>query len=256
VKCIKSLLPLAVLVLWAGSTVAQPGSTGKKSGAAGKTVKTPGPADDENGAAASPEGKKSSPKEPAAPRPSGTLAANGPRGASWQAEDSYVEILRLPNKRPLLVIHYPWKVHVRASVEVRQLAADERDTGEIRPMGFVARVMKGEVTAAVYQCQDRSAEVPAVRKMKHEGKDFELLGEKNRLGSGSVCAVFAPKPEDKNPIVRVAYPLLGSWALDDRTLVLELPEAYFAEPCWIRVWLLREGEMVWWKTVRWPGGTK
>jgi hypothetical protein len=252
----KSLLPLAVLMLWAGSTVAQPGPTGKKSEAPGKTVNTPRPADDENGAGAAPEGKKSSPKKPAAPRPPATIEAAGPRGASWQAEDSYVEVLRLPNTRPLLVIHYPWKVHARASVEVRQLAADERDTGEVRPVGFAARVMKGEVTAAVYKCQDRSAEIRVVLKMKHEGQDFELLGEKNRMGSGSVCAVFPPKPDDKNAIVRVAYPLLSSWALDDRTLMLELPESYFVEPCWIRVWLLREGEIVWWKTVSWPGGGK
>ena len=164
------------------------------------------------------------------PKPPAAVEAAGPRGASWQAQDSYVEVLRLPNKRPLLVIHYPWKAHARPSVEVRQLANDERDTGEIRPLGFAAKIMKGDVTAAVYQCRDRSDETPFVRKMKSQGQDFELLGQKNRLGIGSVCTLFPPKPDDKDPVARVAYPLLGSWAIDDKTLVLELPESHFAEP--------------------------
>jgi hypothetical protein len=151
------------------------------------------------------------------------------------------------------VIHYPWKVHGRPSVEIRRLAYDEKDSGEIGPLWFTAQIMKGDVTAAVYQCRDRSGETPVVRKMKHEGQDFELAGEKNSLGSGCVYALFPPKPEDMDPVTRVVYPLLGCWALDDKTLVLELPEAHFAEPCWIRVWFLRGGDDVWWKTVSWPG---
>jgi hypothetical protein len=253
VKTIQSILPLAALVLWTCSAIAQPAPTAKKTGTLGKAVKTPGPADNDSGAGPGQAGKKAGAKKAAVPKLPATPEAAGPRGASWQAQESYVEILRLPNKRPLLVIHYPWRVHARPSVEIRLLANDERDTGEIRPLGFTALIMKGDVTAAVYQCRDRSRETPVVRKMKHQGQDFELVGEKNRLGIGCVCALFPPKPDDKSPIVRVAYPLLGSWAMDDKTLVLELPESYFAEPCWIRVWFLREGEAVWWKTARWPG---
>ena len=178
------------------------------------------------------------------------------KAASWHAEDFYVEVTREPNGKPLLMIHYPWKTHARPSVEVRQLAAGESDDGEIRPLGFVANVMKGEVTAAVYQCRDLARETPVVRKLKHEGQDYELVGSKNGLGSGSVCAVFAPKPDAKKPAALVAFPLLESWAVDERTLALELPESSFASPGRIRVWFLRTGDIVWWKTVNWPGAGK
>jgi hypothetical protein len=155
-----------------------------------------------------------------------------------------------------LVVRYPWKAHARPSVEVRQIAHEENDTGEIRPLQFATQIMKGEVTAAVYQVRDRSEDTPTARKLKHEKQEFELVGTKSRLGRGAVCAVFAPDPDAKPAVARVAYPLLDSWALDAETLVLELPEQHFAESGWIRVWLLREGNIVWWKTVAWPGRGK
>lgn len=250
------LLVSAASMLWVCSASAQPASTPKKLQPVGKAAKAAVKAEDGNGAAA-PTGKMSAAKKPAIEKTAATADASQPRGASWQAQDSYIEIIREPNGRPLLVIHYPWKAHRRPSIEIRQLAADEKDTGEIRPLGFLSRIMKGDVTSAVYQCRDRSAETPVSRKLKYEGQDYELVGMKNRLGSGSVYAVFPPNPEAKNPIdravARLVYPLLACWAMDDRTLVLELPEQYFAEPCWIRVWLMREGSIVWWKTVAWPG---
>lgn len=200
----------------------------------------------------------------AQPAPSGSVALPGQdapapkdpsRGASWRAEDSYVDFIHEPNGRVLLRIHYPWNAHLRPSVEIRGLSDDDKDTGEIRPMGFVARIMKGDVTTAVYQCRNRSAETPILRKLKYKDQDFEVLGAKNRLGSGSVCVVFPPKRDAKNPVAWAIFPLLADWAVDQNTLVLELPEPYFAGRGRIRVWFLREGEIVWWKTVLWPGRT-
>jgi hypothetical protein len=258
VRTVYLLLVSAASMLWVCSASAQPGATPKKLQPVGKAAKAAVEAQDGNGAAAAPTGKMSGAKKPAIEKTAATASASQPRGASWQAQDSYIEIIREPNGRPLLVIHYPWKAHSRPSIEIRQLAADEKDTGEIRPLGFRSRIMKGDVTAAVYQCRDRSAETPVSRKLKYEGQDYELVGMKNRLGGGSVYAVFPSNPDAKDPIeravARLVYPLLACWAMDDRTLVLELPEQYFAEPCWIRVWLLREGSIVWWKTVRWTGG--
>jgi len=260
VKAVNSLLVFVATLLWVGLASAQPGTAPKKPQPLGKAAKVAGEAEDGNGAAAAATGKKPAAKKPAIRKPPATADASEPRGASWRAKDSYIKIKRQPNAPPLLVIDYPWKAHGRPSIEIRQLAAGEKDTGEVRPLGFLSRIMKGDVTAAVYQCRDRSAETPVSRKLKYEGEDYELVGMKNRLGNGSVYAVFPPNPDAKDPIARdvawAVYPLLGCWALDDRTLVLELPEQYFAEPCWIRVWLMREGSIVWWKTVAWSGWTR
>jgi hypothetical protein len=219
VKTLLSLPVLAALLLWVDPAFAQPGSGGAD----------------------------------VLPGRHAPALEDQPRGASWRAQDSYVDFIHEPNGRVLLRIHYPWSAHARPSVEIRRLSDDEKDTGEIRSMGFAARVMKGDVTTAVYQCRNRSAETPVVRKLKRDGQEFEVVGAKNRLGSGSVCVVFPPQPDAKNPAVWAVYPLLADWAIDRDTLVLELPEPYFAEPGRIRVWFLREGEVLWWKTVPWPG---
>ncbi len=250
---IKPLVVLAAIGFWACLAFAQTGSPAKKAAATGKGAKTPAMADDASDPDPLPAGKTSPAKKAAVPKPAVETEPAGPRGASWHAQDSYAEILRLPNKAPLLAIHYPWKVLTRPSVEVRPLLPAEPDTSETRPLGFVYLIMKGDVFGDVYQVRDRAGETPTVRKLKYKERDYELVGDKNRLGSGSVYALFPPDPDNKMPVSQVVFPLLGDWATDDHTLMLELPEKQFADPCWLRVWFLREGDIVWWKTIRWPG---
>ncbi len=176
--------------------------------------------------------------------------------ASWRAEDSYVEILKEPNRRPILAIRYPWKVHLQPSVEIRRLADNEADTGEIRPLRFVGDLMKGDVKVAAFQCRDRSAQLPLSRKFDKAELKFEIIGAKNRLGNGAAYALVPPDPKVEGSVARAAYVLLDSWALDERTLLLELPEQHFSEPGRVRVWFFREGTVLWWKTVLWPGQAK
>lgn len=177
------------------------------------------------------------------------LAASGPNV-------SYVEVSSFPGGKPMLLIHYPWKQYSRPSVEVRILADDERDTGELRPLGFVSQIMKGDVTLAVYQCLDLATENPVVKKFTKQGLDFEVIGLKNHLGRPAGQVVFPPKPHTDDVVARVAYFPLEPWGADAETLRLELPADHFSKPYRVRVWFYRDASVVWWQTVAWPGMTK
>jgi len=116
-------------------------------------------------------------------------AAETPRG------DAYVSLITRPTGEPILKIQYPWRRHARPSVEVRVLDPSEVDAPLIRPLLFVATIMKGKVTRTVYQCQDDSELTSQVATFRKEGMDFELFGARNALGRPSVCAACRTAPD-------------------------------------------------------------
>ena len=91
-KTLLSLPVLAALLLWVDPAFAQPGSGGAD----------------------------------VLPGRHAPALEDQPRGASWRAQDSYVDFIHEPNGRVLLRIHYPWSAHARPSVEIRRLSDDEK----------------------------------------------------------------------------------------------------------------------------------
>jgi hypothetical protein len=176
--------------------------------------------------------------------------------ASSDPDRKYVEVSTWPPGKPVLVVDYPWKVYTKPSVEVRAVADDEPDTTAIRPMAFVAALMKGDVTLAVYRALDLTEEARRTKAFKQKGQEFQVVGLKNRLGRAAAQAVFPPKAGGKDTIARVAYYPLEPWDVDGQTLRLELPPEHFSQPTRIRVWFLRDGDVVWWQTLWWPGIAK
>ena len=168
---------------------------------------------------------------------------------------SYVSVIKRRTGEPILVVKYPWKRHARPSVEIRVLQKSEVDDAMIRPLFFVHDIMKGKVTTAVYHCQDRSAGLNQTGTFSKDKVDFEIFGARNALGRPSVCVACGTKPieSERETRARAAFPLLDAWAVDQRTLYLELPPQYFSDPSTIRVWLLRGKDIVWTQTARWPG---
>ncbi len=188
--------------------------------------------------------------------------------------DAYVSIITRHTGEPILVIEYPWRRHARPSVEVRVLEPSEVDAPLIRPLLFQHNIMKGNVNTAVFRCQDDSEGTSQTVTFRKEGMDFEAFGARNSLGRPSVCVAcrtatdrprtvaevveegaseiesFTGPPQ---PETRAAFPLLDAWAVDGRTLYLELPARYFSRPGKIRVWLLRHKDIVWAANVDWPG---
>jgi hypothetical protein len=202
------------------------------------------------------QGAKAAAKEAApATRPAATTQAN----KDWTAAElrgtpqPYAEITLAPTGKPLLAIRYPWQVHARPSVEVRWLGDDEADTGEIRPLQFVADLMKGEILSAVYDCRDKAAQTPLKKTLKVHRREFEVFGDRNLLGKPAATIVFPEQATGTDRAARAVFFLLDSWAVDPRTLWLELPAADFTRPGRIRVWFYREGNVLWWKTLAWPG---
>jgi len=171
--------------------------------------------------------------------------------------ESFVSLMTQITGEPILVIKYPWKRHARPSVEVRVLDEEEVDNPLIRPLFFVHDMMKGEVTSAVYHCQDRSDEVSQTASFTRdymEGKiDFHIFGVRNTLGRPSACVACRVVIPKRVPETRAAFCLLDAWAIDERMLCLELPAEYFSRPSKIRVWLLRDKDIVWTAVIPWPG---
>jgi hypothetical protein len=120
--------------------------------------------------------------------------------------------------------------------------------------------MKGEITSAVYDIRDKAAETAVKKSLKIRGRECEILGDRNALGKPAATIVFAERARsaaDREtapdwPARAVFFPL-DAWAVDRNTLRLELPAADFAQPGRIRVWFYREGNLLWWKTLAWPG---
>ena len=177
---------------------------------------------------------------------------DGKTVASSDPRVRYVEVSAWPKEHPLLLIRYPWKVHSRGSVEVRYLADDERDTAGIRPLGFAGQ-MKADVTMALYRCLDLADDTQISKTFKEKEGTFEVVGRKNHLGNVVAEVIFPPKEGAADAEARVVYFPLDPWGADAESLRLELPAAYFSKPGRVRVWFFREGSVVWWQTVVWPG---
>ncbi len=226
---------------------AQPPAEPKARPSAGKAAAAK-PAAGAAGSKAAPA-KKQSPAEVPLVKPK---RWDGKTVASSDPRVRYVQVSAWPKEHPVLLIGYPWKVHSRPSVEVRYLADDERDTAEIRPLGFVAQ-MKADVAMAMYQCLDLSDDTQVRKTFKQKDETIELVGRKNELGNVVAEAIFLPKEGAADAGARVVYFPLDPWGPDADSLRLELPAAHFSKPGRVRVWLFREGSVVWWQTVVWPG---
>ena len=204
-------------------------------------------------------------------RPAKKLVSEPMRG------ESFVSVITQPTGEPILAINYPWRRHAKPSIELRVLDPSEVDNSLIRPLFFRHDIMKGDVTKAVYQCQDKSEDLSQTATFSEGNADFEVSGARNSLGRPAVCVACRIAPDEVSretesliadlartgqesmlsrrfqPETRAAYCLLDAWAVDERTLYLELPASHFSQRSKIRVWLLRDKDVVWMANITWPG---
>jgi hypothetical protein len=191
------------------------------------------------------------------PQPTRGAEAKSPIGATGGAgrSTSFVSVMTQVGGSPVVSVRYPWKTHARPSIEVCAIEDGQDDEAMIQPLYFAHDMMKGEITKAVYACQDRAAGVAQKATFSVDDIDFRVFGSRNLLGRPSVCVACRTKPDptQRETRARAVFCLLDAWATDTRTLYLELPEEYFSESTRIRLWLLRKGDVVWSETVAWPG---
>ncbi len=189
-------------------------------------------------------------------------AAVAAPGGAWGAEEqatNYVSIETTAAGEPMLVVDYPWSVHKNATIEVRTYVAGEEDSARIRPLQFHHTYMKDSVTITVYDVQAGGAETRTTAEFLRGSIQFQALGQRNLLNRPAVCVtceteVLKPNKEAFPDRARWAiYPFLEPWAADRDTLFLSLPEETFAAPVKIRVFLLRDGHLLWSESEPWPG---
>ena len=189
------------------------------------------------------------------PADAADAASNGSATVMQMQAESFVSIARRSTGQPILVVKYPWREHAGASIEIRQLASDEVDNWEIKPLLFRDELMKGPALVSVSRCLDSCSDGPAKAEFTEGEIDFEILGDRNSFSSPSVCVACRTKykPTGGKTVSRAVFPLLEPWSADKRRLYLDLPTGYFPQECLVRVWMLRGRDIVWSTTVRWPG---
>ncbi len=171
------------------------------------------------------------------------------------SEAKFVSVSSDYTGSPILLVEYPWTHHARPSVEVRMLGEDEPDDYRVRPLHFLNDFMTGEMNVAVFRCQLDAADTRRTKTTTRSEIEFKLIGDRNSLGKAAVCVCCdTPAPFDElKRVNRAAFGLLGPWAVDRRTLHLELPQQHFTKPGKMRVWLLRGDGIVWSEVIQWPG---
>ncbi|MHB8903265.1 MAG: hypothetical protein ACYC6Y_31270 [Thermoguttaceae bacterium] len=172
---------------------------------------------------------------------------------------NYVSIETPVGGQPMLVVRYPWTLHKSPSVEVRTYVDGEEESARIRPLLFTNRYMKDTVTITIYQTQAASEATRTIAGFERGDITFEAVGERNLLNRPAVCVtclteVLKPNREAFREKARWAiYPFMEPWAADDQTLFFSLPEVTFSDPAKIRVFFLRDDDLVWSETKSWPG---
>lgn len=159
----------------------------------------------------------------------------------------------------ILAIKRPWKSFTLPSIEVCLLPNDMPQTAPLHPMYFLSNHLRGEVTANLYRTLDQADEIPVRQPFTDKGIEFEWVGHRNSLGKAAVCVACRTEPpqkrssEDKTMLSRATFCLLNYWSVERDGLYLDLPADYFSAPGRLRIWLLRDNQIVWSDTIRWPG---
>lgn len=171
------------------------------------------------------------------------------------AEAPHLALLRRDSGDPLLVVDYPWAIHAPASVsvEVRLSKPGERAKTNWAPVFFVANYLNADALKTIYRCQDLGENLPAKATFSKEKIQFEITGQRNSLERSAVAIHCLSELEGPRAGVRAIFWPLKEWSFDRRTLYLELPRKDFSEPCQIRVWFLRDAQILWGETFAWPG---
>jgi hypothetical protein len=186
----------------------------------------------------------------------------------------YTSIVQDRPGQQTLVVHYRWKAHARASIEVRLVPPQRAEKVMVSPLYFYGDYFKGKAEEKFYRCLD-AAERGATDSFLKDKIDFKIVAERNSLGrAAAVVLPFNPKAprdrgnEDTWNRPTILFPLLAPWAIDDRTLALDLPRDVpykaesdelekrlqaFSRPGRLHVWFLRGDKVLWEDQLDWPG---
>jgi hypothetical protein len=165
----------------------------------------------------------------------------------------YVSVVKEHAGQQTLLVRYLWKVHAQASIEVKMVPSDAAQGTSLSPQYFVADYFKGPLAEKINRCLDRAGDQGITDAFTKDKTEFKIIAQKNSLGRPAVLVI--PSSEGVSPEKRPAavFPLLDSWAVNDRLLALDLPRDGFAKPGKLSVWFLRGDKVLWEEQIAWPG---
>ncbi|NUQ63167.1 MAG: hypothetical protein HUU20_11875 [Pirellulales bacterium] len=164
----------------------------------------------------------------------------------------FLEVKQQLTGDPILVVNYPWIRHQRPTIEIRRLD-DTPETTAARPLYFGSEYMHGTNLAAMYRCEELSAGLPASTEFTKDEVRFIVTGRRNPLEKPSVVVRCQSEKPGPRYGVRAVYGLLEAWAVNNKTLFLELPREDFAQPGRIEAVFYRGEDVVWTERADWPG---
>ncbi len=151
-----------------------------------------------------------------------------------------------------LTIHFLWSLFPDSSVEVRFVPATDTKGDKIAPIYFHER-LKGKVQEDFFDCLDHSDGDGKTHSFTKDKLVYTMIGRRNSLGFQGVHVQVAREEPKKSDYPSAAYLQLDTWAVDKKTLLLDMPRDEFAAPGTLYVWFFRGEKPVWEEQVRWPG---
>jgi hypothetical protein len=180
-----------------------------------------------------------------------------------------------------LQIDYPWTPFKNASVEVALVTKNNPPDLAVRPIYFVDRRLKSEISVVVGQCLQAAYDVGQTQRVQFDTLNFDIVGHRNTLARPAVSVLWKfhevkDKPESKdarskksvrskeeddllekeNPPFHGAWAAfceLENWSINSHELMLDLPQDYFSNPGKLYVWFLRGDKILWTKKLDWKG---
>ena len=196
------------------------------------------------------------PSKPPAAEPSadaGPMSFSRYRKLKLPVGPSLVAVVKEHTGRQVLAIHYPWKVHEKASIEVRLMPGKRAEGTSVVPVFFVAEHCKGELKQKLYRYLDAAADTGITDSFTKDKMVYQIVAERNSLGRPSLHVL--PYNEGSTPDQRpgAVFLQLDCWAINDRMLSLDMPRDVFVKSGKLSVWFLRGDKVVWEEKIDWPG---
>jgi hypothetical protein len=179
-------------------------------------------------------------------------SADTPKQRKISVGPTSMAIVSEPSGMRTLTIHFPWSLFPDASIEVRLVPASEAKGKGIVPIYFHEH-LKGKVQEDFFDCLDHADNGGKTHSFTKDKLVYTMIGRRNGLGNQGVHVQVASEKPKKPDNPAAAYLQLDTWAVDKKTLSLELPRDEFAQPGTLFVWFFRGEKTVWHEQIRWPG---
>jgi hypothetical protein len=165
----------------------------------------------------------------------------------------YVSIDKIKTGENVLVVRYPWRVHEKASIEVRLITEKKDMDARVRPLRFATLHFGDDAERRILRASDNALAHPSDGTAEAGGLTWRIVARGNHLGRAAVWFVNAAKKDSSLPGTAAALSPLDPWAIGDRLLMLDLPHDSFAQPGKLHVWFLRGERILWHEELSWPG---